>query len=185
MAGFSIGQILQNRRAGEASTSWFNPSLQAPETLNLTSENFADGETMPSRLCGRGIGDNTSPHLAWSGMPEGTAELVLIVEDWDVPLRRPLVHLALANISPFIDHFDEGDLNAGVVLYGTGTGSFGLRGYTGPRPVRAHGPHHYAFQLFAVNHHLSSGSGAAPNQIIAAMSGKVSARGRLVGVYER
>ncbi|UXX91799.1 hypothetical protein N7U49_04430 [Streptomyces sp. AD2-2] len=32
------------------------------------------------------------PELAWSALPPGTAQLLLVVEDIDVPMSKPAVH---------------------------------------------------------------------------------------------
>ena len=133
---------------------------------------------------GKGVGANVSPPLAWHGVPDNVAELVLIVEDPDAPLPRPVVHLALGGIPPELTGFGEGDLNDGG-RYGNGRGSFGRSGYAGPRPVPGHGAHRYIFQLYALSSSLGLPPGAKPNSIVRAMHGAVLARGRLDGTYER
>ena len=52
-------------------------------TLTLTSPAFATGGEIPSHLTCEG--SDTSPPLAWTGAPEGTRSLVLIVDDPDAP----------------------------------------------------------------------------------------------------
>lgn len=179
-----LGRLLRNRRAGDAKLAWNQPGLDAPATLRLTSDAFADGAEMPRSSAGHGVGENLSPGLAWQGVPEGAAELVLILEDPDAPLPRPVVHLALAGIAPDVAGFAEGDLNAGS-RHGDGRGSFRRVGYAGPRPIRGHGRHRYVFQLYALSEHLRLPPGAPPKAIVTAMKGKVLARGRLTGTYER
>jgi Raf kinase inhibitor-like YbhB/YbcL family protein len=150
----------------------------------LTSPSFTNGTEMPVSSAGKGVGPNISPALAWHDVPDGVAELVLIVEDPDAPLRRPVVHLALAGIPPELTSFAEGDLNENA-RHGHGRGSFGRSGYAGPRPVPGHGPHRYVFQLYALSRRLDLAPGAKPSSIVAAMNGAVLARGRLAGTYER
>jgi Raf kinase inhibitor-like YbhB/YbcL family protein len=179
-----LGRLLGNRRAGESKLAWNQPGLYAPETITLTSLAFADGANMPVSSAGNGVGPNISPPLAWHGLPARTAELVLIIEDPDAPLPKPVVHLALAGIPPELKGFAEGDLSKGGP-YGSGRGSFGRTGYAGPRPVPGHGPHRYVFQLYALTRQLDLPSGAKPNSIVATMNGTVLARGRLDGRYER
>jgi hypothetical protein len=57
--------------------------------------------------------------------------------------------------------------------------------YAGPRPVKGHGPHIYAFQLFAVDRPLALGPSFGRRDVLEAMRGIVTARGRLDGTYER
>jgi Raf kinase inhibitor-like YbhB/YbcL family protein len=179
-----LGRVLRNRRAGDAKLAWNQPGLEAPDTITLTSPAFDDGGEMPVSSAGKGVGANVSPPLAWRGVPDDVAELVLIVEDPDAPLPKPVVHLALAGIPPEMTAFAEGDLNEGGP-YGNGRGSFGRSGYGGPRPVPGHGAHRYVFQLYALSRRLGLRPGATPKSIVGAMHAAVLARGRLDGTYER
>jgi Raf kinase inhibitor-like YbhB/YbcL family protein len=179
-----LGRLLRDRRAGDSKLAWNRPGLAAPDTIPLTSPAFTDGSEMPLSSAGKGVGPNISPPLAWHGLPDDAVELVLVVEDPDAPLPRPVVHLALAGIPPELTGFAEGDLNEGGP-YGTGRGSFGRSGYAGPRPVPGHGAHRYVFQLYALSRPLGLPPGARPNSIVGAMNRAVLARGRLDGTYER
>lgn len=176
-----LGARLRRRRAGEERSTWRLPTLQAPETITVTSDSFAPGGTIPERHRGPGAGDNLSPALAWSGLPEGTAQLLLIIEDTDVPLPRPIIH-TVALIDPGATGLGAGELAATTPGVRPLTASFGRTGYAGPRPLAGHGPHHYGFQLFALDTALE-----VPNAHAAftAAAGHVLARGRLVGVDER
>jgi Raf kinase inhibitor-like YbhB/YbcL family protein len=184
MAGL-IGRLLKTRRAGHDKLSWNRPDLQAPETIRLKSTSFDHGAHMPVWTAGKGVGGNRSPQLQWSGVPAETKELVLIIEDPDVPLKRPIVHLSLAGIPQDTSTIPEGALNTGTGSFGTGKGSFDRQGYAGPRPVPGHGPHAYVFQLYALGEAIALDAGAKPEAITNAMAGKVIARGRLDGYYER
>jgi phosphatidylethanolamine-binding protein (PEBP) family uncharacterized protein len=107
-----VGTLLKNRRAGEAKLAWNLPNLSAPETLVLTSDAFADGEAIPAEHAGkRAGGKNLSPQLSWNAPPAGTAELLLVVEDTDVPMPRPFVH-CVALIEPRVRELPTGGLAA-------------------------------------------------------------------------
>lgn len=187
-----LGRLLVNRRAGETHTAWNMPNLRAAETLVLTSRDFGDGDAMPLAHAEKYAGgDNVSPHLAWTPPPSDTAELLLVVEDIDVPVGKPAVH-CLALLDPASGHLEPGALNTrqpapGVRLLKSSIG----RGYHGPAPVKGHGPHHYTFQLFALSAPVDSGAAAAsvdrvrPRTLLPAITAPVLARGRLTGVYER
>ncbi|WKE73362.1 YbhB/YbcL family Raf kinase inhibitor-like protein [Streptomyces sp. WP-1] len=183
-----LGRLLRNRRAGETHAAWNMPHLQGPGPLTLTSRDFGDGEVMPLEQCAKTIGGaDLSPHLAWTAPPAGTAQLLLVVEDIDVPMAKPAVH-CLALIDPAAGHLDQGALGArrpapGVRLLRSTIG----RGYHGPAPVKGHGPHRYTFQLFALATpvDLPRPERARPRALLPAVTGPVLARGRLTGVYER
>lgn len=70
----------------------------------------------------------------------------------------------------------------GVVL---GKGLLGQQAWVGPMPLRAHGPHHYTFQLFALDVRLDLPRVFTRDDVRTAMDGHVVARGQLVGTYER
>ncbi|MFE3000793.1 YbhB/YbcL family Raf kinase inhibitor-like protein [Nocardia sp. NPDC059246] len=134
------------------------------------------------------MGDNVSPPLHWSGVPVEAVELVLIIEDPDAPLRRPVVHGVFTGIDPRITSVQEGALGSNdgeTSSIRVGTGSFGRRGYAGPRPVPGHGPHRYVFQLVALDQPSGLTDGATLPAVLAAVSGHVIARGKLTGRYER
>lgn len=187
-----LGRLLTNRRAGDTHTAWNLPNLHGPDLLTLTSENFRDGGAIPPAHCAKTIGgDDTSPHLAWTAPPPGTAQLLLVVEDIDVPLAKPAVH-CLALIDPAAGHLEPGALAArqpapGVRILRSTIG----RGYHGPAPIKGHGPHRYVFQLFALATPVDSDPSATPpdrprpRTLLPAVTAPVLGRGRLTGVYER
>jgi phosphatidylethanolamine-binding protein (PEBP) family uncharacterized protein len=187
-----LGRLLRNRKAGEARTAWNLPQLQGPDLLTVTSSGFADGGTMPREHCAKNVGGaNLSPQLAWTPLPPGTAQLLLVVEDIDVPLASPAVH-CVALVDPATGHLEPGALAArqpapGVRVLRSTIG----RGYHGPAPIKGHGPHRYIFELFALGAPVDGDPGtvradrARPRALLSAVSAPVLSRGRLTGVYER
>ncbi|HEX3792028.1 MAG TPA: YbhB/YbcL family Raf kinase inhibitor-like protein [Pseudonocardiaceae bacterium] len=187
-----LGRLLHNRRAGETHLAWNLPQLQGPEQLTLTSRNFEDGAAIPLAHCAKTIrGDDLSPHLAWTSLPPGAAQLLLVVEDVDVPIGKPAVHCA-ALIDPAVGQLEPGALagkqpGPGVRVLRSTIG----RGYHGPAPIKGHGPHHYVFQLFALETPLDSNPGTAspdrprPRALLSAITSPVLGRGQLTGVFER
>jgi len=87
-------------------------------------------------------GKNVSPPLSWSGEPEGTQSLALIVDD---PDARGFNHWLVWDI-PASAHSLEQDAQKEGIL---GTNDFGHRGYGGPCPPE--GAHVYSFRLFALD----------------------------------
>ncbi|WP_327399059.1 YbhB/YbcL family Raf kinase inhibitor-like protein [Streptomyces sp. NBC_01288] len=188
-----LGRLLKNRRAGETHTAWNLPNLQGPDQLTLTSQDFGDGAIMPLKNCAKQIGGaDLSPQLAWTPLPPGTAQLLLVVEDIDVPMAKPAVH-CLALIDPSAaEQLEPGALAArhpgpGVRILRSTIG----RGYHGPAPIKGHGPHRYVFELFALSTPLDSAATTTPidrvrpRAFLPTISAPVLGRGRLTGVYER
>jgi hypothetical protein len=105
-----LGLALRNRRAGHHTLVWARPDLQAPENFTLTSPAFDHGTPIPERYRGRLFGANISPALAWTTPSAETAELVLIVQDPDVPFGKPATHALTLGIDPSLSGIPENGL---------------------------------------------------------------------------
>jgi phosphatidylethanolamine-binding protein (PEBP) family uncharacterized protein len=175
------GRLLYRVRAGEKRSPFTN--LVAPDVITVRSSAFADGEPMPRYCAGNGVGEDRSPPLCWTGLPAGTQEVVLVLDDIDVPLPRPLLH-TVAVIDPIVDHIAAGALQPGTAGMRFLPAAFGRRGYAGPRPIPGHGPHRYRFQVFATDNpvpcHVTT-----TRALLAWMRGALLGRGMLTGTYRR
>lgn len=181
--GARLGRLLRGVRAGAHRSPLAGPGFDAPLTITVTSPAFRDGDPMPQYSAGKGLGDNISPPLRWTGVPPATRQLVLIIEDVDVPLPRPLFH-TVAVIEPTIDNVAQGALQPPTPGIRFLRASLGNRGYAGPRPIPGHGPHHYRFHLLAIDKAVPE-EVSSPKALLADISGHVLARGVLTGTYER
>jgi Raf kinase inhibitor-like YbhB/YbcL family protein len=155
--------------------------------MTLRSDAFADGKAIPRRYSGDG--EDLSPPLTWSGLPEGTRELALVVDDPDAPRAEPWVHWVLYKIPADAQSLTEGvpqtaapGAHPGVVQ---GKNSWGTVGYRGPAPPKGHGTHHYHFRLYALDAPLTGARGLDKGGLLEAVRGHVLAEAELVGTYER
>ncbi len=116
-------------------------------TFTLTSTDLADGGTLPdAQVQAKG---NTSPHLAWSGAPEGTKSFAITCFDPDAPTGSGFWHWTVANIPADVSEIPAGGpLPDGAV---EGRTDFGEPGFGGAAPPPGHGPHRYVFTVFAVD----------------------------------
>ena len=112
--------------------------------MKLHSAAFSDHALIPNQYSHEN-GD-FSPPLAWSGVPEDTAELVLVCEDPDAP-GGTFVHWLLAGIPPHEGGLEAGRKPAQAV---SGRNSYGAVSYGGPNPPVGDDPHHYFFRLYAL-----------------------------------
>jgi phosphatidylethanolamine-binding protein (PEBP) family uncharacterized protein len=168
--------------------AWNQPGLAGPQTLALSSPDFAHESPIPLPHASTHIGgDNLSPELRWSAAPHGTAGLLLVVEDPDAPMPQPFPH-CLALLDPSLTELPQGALGgdaqaAGVRVLGTRWG----HGWFGPAPIEGHGPHRYAFQLFALAEPVDTPDLIDPPAAATVVTGirTVLARGRHDGFYER
>lgn len=183
-----LGRLLRNVHAGERKLFWHDPAFAGVSAMiSLLSPAFGDHRRIPTRYAGIGVGDNQSPALCWKNVPIAAEELVLIVEDADAPLPQPFVHLIASGIVPGSSGLAEGALSKApaVVDLTLGRNSFGRCAYAGPRALPNHGPHRYAFQLFALGRKLNFAAAPDRKALLQALTGNVIARGRLDGVFER
>jgi phosphatidylethanolamine-binding protein (PEBP) family uncharacterized protein len=111
---------------------------------------------------------------------------VLIVQDPDVPFGHPATHGLTVGIDPTRRDIPENGLAQPSPIVGLrhGNGPLGRRGWTGPMPIRSHGPHSYVFQLFALDRRVELSDRFTLAQTLAAMTGHVLGRARLDGTYE-
>lgn len=181
-----LGHALRHRRAGHHTLLWAHPHLQAPEAFSLSSPAFEHGEPIPDRHRGRLLGRNISPALEWTPPPDGTAQLLLVVQDPDVPMARPATHALTLGIDPSLLGLPENGLVEPSPVPGLrhARGPLGRRGWAGPKPPRSHGQHTYVFQLFAVDDEFVQPGKLTVAGALRAMTGHVIGRARLDGTYE-
>jgi Raf kinase inhibitor-like YbhB/YbcL family protein len=179
----TLGRLLRGVRSNAGRSPLSGKAFFAAQSVRVASEAFDDGGPLPRSSAGKGVGDNTSPHLRWDGLPPETRQVVLIIDDVDVPLPRPLLH-TVAVIEPTISSIGAGTLRPGLPGVRFARADLGHRGYAGPRPIPGHGPHHYRFHVFALDVPVPDSASTA-RAVLAAMAGRVLARGMLTGTYER
>lgn len=116
-------------------------------TFTLSSNDIADGRVLPDAQVY--AGGNTSPHLKWSGAPEGTKSYAVTCYDPDAPTGSGFWHWTVANIPAVVTELPTG----GPVPTGAieGRTDFGEPGFGGAAPPPGHGPHRYIFTVFAVD----------------------------------
>jgi hypothetical protein len=178
-----LGRLFRRVRAGAHRSPLAGSAYAAPESITVTSPAFTDGDAMPRSSAGKGVGDDTSPPLRWEGQPPETRQLVLIIDDVDVPLPRPLLH-TVAVLGPTLRGVEAGGLRPDAAGMRFIRADLGNRGYAGPRPIPGHGAHHYRFHVLAIGEPIPDTVTTAKG-LLAAMSGHVLARGMLTGTYER
>lgn len=163
------------------------PTDGGSRALAVTSTAFADGGSIPTAHTCSGAG--RSPPLTVGGVPDAAATLALIVDDPDAPREEPFVHWLVWNVpadrTEWPAEVSAGERAPELADAPQGRASTGDLGYVGPCPPEGDGPHRYRFTMFAVEGSLDLRSGAERSALKAALEGRVLARGRLVGTYER
>ncbi len=149
--------------------------------FRISSPAFADGAEIPVRhTCD---GDNLSPQLSWSDLPEGTRSLALIVDDPDAP-GGTFTHWVLFDIPADANGLGE-NVRPGTIGI-AGRNSFGRTRYGGPCPPPADDAHRYRFTLHALDlQSLAVSANATREEVERKIETHVLATARVVGKYKR
>jgi Raf kinase inhibitor-like YbhB/YbcL family protein len=159
--------------------------------MTLTSTAFADGARIPEKYAQPG--HELSPPLSWTGAPDSTVSFVLIVHDLDAAIGSgtdDMLHWMVWNIPGGASSLAEGIPALSQLADGSrqisATGPY----YRAPAAPASGPPHHYAFELYALDVMLDVPAvGAAPPatraSVIAGMASHIRAKATLVGLYRR
>jgi Raf kinase inhibitor-like YbhB/YbcL family protein len=147
-------------------------------TFQLTSPAFEAGAAIPQKFsCD---GEDVSPALEWSGAPDDTTAMALIVDD---PDARGFIHWVV---------FDMVGSQTGGLAEGNssspdaptqGRNDFNRTGWGGPCPPS--GTHRYRFTLYALDDLLGLTGTPTAEDVRAAMQGHVLGESELTGTYTR
>jgi len=160
-------------------------------TMTLTSTAFPDGGMIPVKYTQ--AGDQTSPPLAWSSVPDNVTGFVLIVHDADAAIGNgtdDMLHWMVWNIPAAARSLPEGVPQGPQLPDGTrqisATGPY----YRGPGALSMGSPHHYVFELFAIDQPITvQAVGASPPEtraaILAAIAGHVRGKAAYTGLFKR
>lgn len=152
--------------------------------LRLTSSAFAHDAPLPERYTADG--DDVSPPLAWEGVPEGTKELVLVVDDPDAE-TGVVTHWIVYGLAPDVTSLPEGLRRDAVieeeeVSLVQGLNEFDVAGWSGPAEDEDRGPHRIFFRLFALDAELPLPPGVERAELRKAAKDHILDTAVLVGI---
>jgi len=193
-----LGHALRNQRAGLDSIAFNKNDLrQGTSAITVASLAFVDHAPIPALYTADG--DGRSPPLQWSGLPEETGSVVVLVEDADAPTPKPLVHAIVVDLPGTDGVLAEGALSGGDdedatsdVRDGaltdeprTGRNSYLQSEWLPPDPPPGHGQHRYAFQVFALKPGAVFSDNPGRDEVLDIIASHGIASGLLIGTYER
>lgn len=152
------------------------------ESITIISEAFNKGDIIPVEYtCD---GRDRSPQLSWTGMPDNTASIALIMYDPDAP-SKPFIHWVIYNISPSIRGLPKWLPNTPRLdIAYQALNDFGNIGYGGPCPPPGR-PHRYFFKVYALGKIPNIPPGSSNKHVRQHMEGDILATGELMGIYGR
>lgn len=145
--------------------------------MRIESNSFKNFSDIPAKYtCD---GENISPPLRFSDVPEGAQELVLIIDDPDAP-NGDWVHWLVYGIDPKTDAIGEGAVPVNS-LQGKNTRE--NEAYGGPCPPS--GTHRYFFKLYAIDKKIEPAKIMNKQDLENAMKGAILEKATLIGLYKR
>ena len=160
---------------------------EAVEEFTLLSDAFDDEGEIPVRFANTEVdgGENVSIPYTWSGVPDGTKSLLLLLVDRH-EVANDWVHWVIADIPASTASLAEGSsaegLPAGIEL----TNTNGVAGYSGPQPPPGSGDHPYEAMLYALDtDSLDVQDGASLGEIVAAAEVASLAEVNITGYFGR
>ncbi|MGA8613894.1 MAG: YbhB/YbcL family Raf kinase inhibitor-like protein [Xanthobacteraceae bacterium] len=136
-----------------------SPTANAAGLFTLQSTTFQDGKMMPKKVANTNavnknpncVGENVSPELHWSNVPDGTKSLVLLMTDPEGRGGAGVMHWVAYGILPTLTGFAEGETSKLTDKYVGGKSTQGVGFYSGPCTPPNNPPHHYTFVLVATD----------------------------------
>ncbi len=162
--------------------------IQLPPMIHVTIADFADGGRIPNKYTCAASPMSPSPAISWSGAPANTQSYVVILHDPDPVLggsaTNDVLHWAIFDIPGDAKGLQEG-VKGGEQPDGSKqvNNITGKAMYLGPCAPPGHGDHHYTFEIFALNAKLGLPASTSRADLMAAMNGKVVAKGVYIGIF--
>jgi Raf kinase inhibitor-like YbhB/YbcL family protein len=160
--------------------------LPAVASFTVSSDDVTDQEPLGSAQVAT-EGD-TSPHLRWSGAPDGTKSYVVTCFDPDAPTPSGFWHWVAVDIPSDVTELSTGAGKSDETLPG---GAFHVRndggglGFTGAAPPQGDHPHRYYFVVHAVGEETLGVDGSASPAVVSFnLAFKTLGRAIMHGTYQ-
>jgi Raf kinase inhibitor-like YbhB/YbcL family protein len=169
---------------------------QPAPPLTLSTTAFPDGGEIPVRYSqaaeGAAPGEGTSPPLTWANAPEATQSFVLHMHDLEVARNRTTetqVHWVVWNIPGSATGLEEGLPRGSRLPNGAYQISATGPVYRGPGAPATRPPHHYLFELYALDTVIdvepSEDAFETRARVLEAMQGHVIGKAVYMGRFRR
>jgi Raf kinase inhibitor-like YbhB/YbcL family protein len=153
-------RYLLTATAATLSFALVGTAAHAAGVFTLGSTTFADGQMMPKKVANVNangqspncVGENVSPELHWTNVPDGTKSLVLLMFDPEGRAPFGVSHWVAYGIDPAkVTGFAEGATSKDSDQYVGGKSLMGVGHYSGPCTPPGQTAHHYTFTFIATD----------------------------------
>ena len=149
-------QDLRNMTAAAGIILALTPTGRAADPFTLRSTTIKDGQMMPRKVANNlsnnpnCVGENVSPQLSWTGVPDGTKSFAILMEDPEGRGGAGVHHWVAYGIPASVTSFAEGEVSKQSDKYVGGKSTQGVGNYSGPCTPPG-SPHHYTFVVIATD----------------------------------
>jgi Raf kinase inhibitor-like YbhB/YbcL family protein len=164
------------------------PPAPPPSKFKLTVTAYTEGSQIPSQYTCADP-NVSSPGLQWINPPANTASYAVIFHDTDAAPAKgsmDVTHWTLWNIAGSADQLPANikvDASPDGIVQGKNIR--GNNGYQGPCPPPGATPHHYIYEIYALDQKLDLPAGASRVDLLKAMDGHVIGKATYVGLFSR
>src|SRR6266436_5284562 len=129
---------------------------RAADPFTLRSTTIKDGQMMPRKVANNlsnnpnCVGENVSPQLSWTGVPDGTRSFAMLMEDPEGRGGAGVHHWVAYGIPASVTSFAEGEVSKQSEKYVGGKSTQGVGNFSGPCTPPGT-PHHYTFVVIATD----------------------------------
>jgi Raf kinase inhibitor-like YbhB/YbcL family protein len=166
------------------------PAQPPRPALTLTTTAFPDGDHIPLKYTQ--AGEQVSPALGWTNVPPGTQSFVLHMRDPDVARNKGTedqVHWLVWGIPGTAAGMTENQPKGPRLPDGSRQISASGETYRGPGAPANGPPHHYTFELYALDTTIDVAPGTdawdTRTKVWAAMQGHIVGKAVYVGLFRR
>lgn len=159
-----------------------------PSKFKISISAFGDSGTIPTQYSCADP-NATSPAIDWNSPPSGTMSIALIMHDPEGAPQKSstdVTHWILWNIpesSTSLMAAIRPDSSPDGIVQGKNVR--GVNGYQPPCPPPGAVPHHYTFELYALDTKLELPAGSTRDQLLQAMNGHVIGKAAYIGLFGR
>jgi Raf kinase inhibitor-like YbhB/YbcL family protein len=166
------------------------PTQPPRPAMTLTTTAFPDGDPIPARYTQ--AGEQVSPELKWTNTPPGTQSFLLHMHDPDVARNKTTdtqVHWLVWNIPGTATGLPEGVPKGEKLADGSQQISASGPVYRGPGAPATGPPHHYTFEIYALDTKLDVPASADAFEtranVMKAVQGHILGKAVYVGLFRR
>jgi Raf kinase inhibitor-like YbhB/YbcL family protein len=164
------------------------PTPPPPSKFKLMTSAYAEGSMIPTQYSCADP-NASSPALQWSNPPAAALSFAMIMHDTDAAPQKgtmDVTHWIFWNIpasSTSVEGAIKPDSSPDGIVQGKNIRN--VNGYQPPCPPPGATPHHYIFEIYALDTKLDLAAGSARADLLKAMDGHVVGKATYVGLFGR